>query len=405
MSILSRKRRSAPDIHGFVAPGFEGVRKAFEANFTERRELGAAFCVHLDGEVVVDLWAGTADPTTGRAWREDTPMVVFSATKGLAAMRMLQLTEQGVFDPDQPVAEYWPGFAQQGKESITGRMILNHRAGLSYLDDPLSIHDFADPTGKVAAALARQRPHWAPDSDQGYAACSYGAYVGELHRRLTGESLGTAFRQHVAEPLGLDTWIGAPPEAIGRAARLVPVGPREVATRHLPTLLTRRNHEGRLFRRIVQSKHLVRRAFVNPDMGGFEAVNDPRVISYELPWMGALTTARSLSRAYAAMVGPVDGVQLVHDDSLAALKPRQTWSVRDRVLQKPVGWSQGFLKEEARLFSPNPHSFGHAGAGGSVGWVDPDRRLSMGYVMNRMDWRIRSPRALALAHATYAAAT
>jgi CubicO group peptidase (beta-lactamase class C family) len=387
-------------VHGFVAPGFEGVRDAFVANFTDRREIGAAYCVHLDGEVVVDLWGGVADPTTGRPWARDTPMIVFSATKGLAALRMLQLTEQGVFDPDAPVASYWPGFEAQGKEQVTGRMILNHRAGLSALDAALSIHDFADPSGKVAAALAAQRPTWSPDTDQGYAACSYGAYVGELHRRLTGESLGRAFQREIAEPLGLDTWIGAPAEAIGRAARLVPVDKKTVVTRHVPTLLTRRTHEGRLFRRIVRRSHLVNRAFTNPDMGGFEAVNDPRVLGYELPWMGALTTARSLSRAYAAMVGPVDGVQLVKPASLAPLRGRQSWSTRDRVLQKPLGWSQGFLKEESRLFSPNPNSFGHAGAGGSVGWVDPDRKLAIGYAMNRMDWRIRSPRALALAWAT-----
>lgn len=396
-------KRAEPEIHGFVAPGFEGVRDAFVANFRERRELGAAYAVHLDGELVVDLWAGTADPTTGRPWAEDTPMVVFSATKGLAALRMLQLTEQGRFDPDAPVADYWPGFGQNDKESVTGRMILNHRAGLSAVDGPMDLRDFADPEARVAPALAQQRPSWAPGSDQGYAACTYGAYVGELHRRVTGESLGTAFAREIAAPLGLDTWIGAPPEAIGRAARLVPVGPRTFATRHVPTLLTRRTHEGRLFRRIVRKGHLVHRAFTNPDMQGFDTLNEPWALALELPWMGALTTARSLSRAYAAMVGPVDGVRLVSDASVDSLRPRQTWSTRDRVLQKPLGWSQGFLKEEPHLFSPNPDSFGHPGAGGPFGWVDPDRRLAMGYVMNRMDWRIRSPRAVALARATVAA--
>jgi len=396
---------SRPAIGGFVQPGFEGVREAFEDNFRHRGEVGAAYCVHYRGECVVDLWGGEADPTTGRPWAPDTPMVVFSATKGMAALRLLQLTEQGRFDPDAPVASYWPGFERAGKQGITGRMILNHRAGLSALDQPLTLADFEGDHRRVREAMEAQAPLWTPGTDQGYAACSYGAFVGELHRRVAdGQSGGEGFAEAIAEPLGLDAWIGAPDDAIGRAARLIPGGRRALLTRQLPTLLTRPNDEGRLYRRILRKRSDTRRAFENPHMEGrFEALNDPANLRRELPWMGALTTARALSRMYAAVVGELAGLRLVSPDSVQGLVPRQSWSDRDRVIRKPLGWSQGFVKEQDGMFGPGTAAFGHPGAGGPLGWADPEAELAIGYVMNRMDWRIRSPRARALTHATYAA--
>ena len=131
-------------------------------------------------------------------------------------------------------------------------------------------------------------------------------------------------------------------------------------------------------------------------------MNEADVVALELPWMGALTSAHDLARAYAATIGEVDGVRLVRPEAVQPVRYRQSWSNRDRVLQKPMGWSQGFLKDRRSLFSPNPASFGHAGAGGAFGWADPDAELAWAYVPNRMDWRIRSPRAIALSHAVYA---
>ena len=399
-----RPKAASPTIEGFVKPGWEAVRDTFTANFTHRGELGAAFCVHHRGEVVVDLWGGVADPHTGRAWAEDTPMVVFSSTKGMAALRLLQLTEQGLFDPDAPVASYWPGFERHGKESITGRMILNHRAGLSAIDEYLELADFDGDHARVRAAMEAQRPMWAPDTDQGYGACSYGAFVGELHRRVTdGQSVGEGFRESIGDPLGLDTWIGSPDEVIGRAARLVPAGRSTLLTRQLPSLALRRNAEGRLYRRVVRKGTDTRRAFENPHMEGrFEAMNDPANLKLETPWMGALSTARSLSRMYAAVVGEVDGIRLVSAESVEQIARRQSWSERDRIIQKPIGWSQGFVKEDPGVFGPNPRSFGHPGAGGALGWADPDAQIAIGYTMNRMDWRVRSPRSVVLCDAVYA---
>ncbi len=391
------------EVQGTTAKGFDRVREVFEKNLSKRREVGAAFCVRLYGEPIVDLWGGVADATTGRVWEADTPAVVFSATKGMAALRMLQLTDQGVFDPDAPVADTWQAFGRNGKERITGRVLMNHRGGLAALDTPLTLSDFADPRGKVHDALIDQRPIWEPDTDQGYHACSYGPYVSELHHQLTGEALGEAFRAHVSGPLDADVWIGAPDEVIGRVARMIVIDPKTLLTRHIPTALFRRSHEARLYRRLFRPGSEVHRTFTNPSMGPerLGAVNDPATVRMELAWMGALATARGLSKVYAGMLGPVDGTRLVSEEAVRPLHRRQTWSTRDRIIQKPLGWSQGFLKDERRLFSPNSASFGHAGAGGPVGWADPVTGLSIGYVMNRMDWRIRSPRCVALCRAVY----
>lgn len=388
-------------VHGTVAPGFERVRDTFAENFRRRGEVGAALCVHLGGEVVVDLWGGDADPETGRAWQRDTPMVVFSATKGLVAARFLQLMEDGTFDPDAPVAEVWPEFARDGKERITGRMLLNHRAGLSAIDAPLTLGDFRDPSGKVHDALVVQRPLWEPDTDQGYAATAYGPFLGELLFRLTGERFADHLAAHLAGPLGARVASGVSGDVAASAARLLPIGTKEIVRHHVPTLLTRRNADGRLFRRFVVTSSDTRRAFANPKMDLGE-LNDLAVRELDLPWMGAHASAHGLSRLYAAMIGEVDGVRLLGERSLRAVRHRQSWSTRDRVLHKELGWSLGMLKEQTHgMFSPNPASFGHAGAGGSLGWADPDAGVAIGYVMNRMDWRIRSPRALALCDAIY----
>lgn len=392
-------------IEGHVEPGFEAVRAAFEDNFTHRGELGAGFVVRRRGRVVVDLWGGIADPETQRPWVRDTPCVVFSATKGLVAMAFLVLEDRGEIDLDAPASGVWPELVGHGKERIAIRTLLNHRSGLSALDTPLTLDDFGRGDGKVHQAMVDQVPLWVPDTDQGYGAQSWGAYTGELFQRITGTTVGDWLAEHVAGPLSADLWLGLPEAINARRARHVPVD-RATALRHqLPTMLARNNTEGRMFRRVLLGRRtFAGRSLLNPSLGErrFETLNDPAVLALQLPWMGGVATADGLSRAYAALLGEIDGVRLVRPGAILPLRQRQTWSDRDQVLQKPVGWSQGFLKEELSLFSPNPASFGHAGAGGALGWADPDEGLAIAYVMNRMDWRIRSPRALALSRAVYA---
>ncbi|MFT4625171.1 MAG: CubicO group peptidase (beta-lactamase class C family) [Myxococcota bacterium] len=389
-------------VSGWVEPGWEPVRAAFQRNFDRHREVGAGFSVWHRGRPVAELWGGMADPVTGRRWTVDTPAVVFSATKGLVAIRLLQLTDAGVLDLDAPIADVWPEFAAAGKERITARTLLNHRSGLNALDAALELSDFADPGGRVHEALVAQRPLWAPGTGQGYCGVTYGPYAGELVYRTTGQRIGAGFQQHIAEPLGLDAWIGAPPDVAARAARILPVGPREILRHHLPSALFRRTPEGRLARQIARPGSVPRRVFGSPRMTSLGQVNDPAVMALELPWMGAVASAAALAKAYAGLIGEVDGVRLVRPEALRPLRYRQSWSTRDRVLQKPMGWSQGFLKDRRHLFSPNAASFGHAGAGGAVGWADAEAELAFAYVPNRMDWQIRSPRSVHLAHSVYA---
>jgi CubicO group peptidase (beta-lactamase class C family) len=386
-------------IHGEVAPGWEPVAEAFRASFSPGGEVGAAVCMIERGVVVVDLWGGEASP--GVPWKNDMLTLVFSATKGLVALCLLMLADRGLLDYDAPVAKYWPELAKNFG-SVTVRALLNHRAGTSMVDEPLRLVDFHDPE-RVARVLERQTPSWKPGSTQGYGATAWGMYAGELFRRVAGESVGTFFRREVAIPLSADAWIGAPPDVDARVSTLIPLGRRERLTTQIPAMLTR-SADGRVFRNVVFfKKSFTRRALANPvDIGpqGMSAFNRPEVRRPELPWCNGLTTARALARIYAAMVGPIDGVRLVSEAAIVPLRIRQSSEV-DRVMCREMGFSQGFLKDDPELFSPNPASFGHPGSGGSLGWVDPDRKLAIGYTMNRLDWRIRSPRAVALCHAAY----
>ncbi len=398
-------------IHGDVAPGFERVADTFLDNFTHRGEVGAAFAVYRRGEIVVDLWAGAADPETGRPWKRETPGVVFSSTKGMVAAVMLMLAERGELDIDAPLADtVWPELGTAGKERVTARMILNHRAGLSAIDAPLTVEDFGTSPERVHDALVSQVPMWEPDTDQGYAACSYGAYTAEIVRRVTDQSVGSWFAEHIAAPLDLNCWIGLDPARFPEVSRLLPVPTAQRLKSVVPSALFRRTSEGRLFRRVLHEvatksgRTYAGRAFLNPTLGprAFEALNDADKLALELPWMGGVSTARSLSRMYAALVSEVDGVRLVRAETLNPVRHRQSWAERDRVLHRAMGWSQGFVKEDKNVFGPNPSSFGHPGAGGALGWADPDGEIAIGYVMNQMDWRLRSPRAIALCDAVYA---
>lgn len=402
---MLRSTRS-PDLHGEVAPGFERVADAFADNFVRRGEVGASVCVVQAGTTVVDLWGGWADRERARPWERDTVAILFSATKGLAAMTVLALVDAGLLDYDRPVADYWPGFAAAGKAAITVRTLMNHRAGLHAIERPIALADLADPD-RFVPALEAQRPLWPPGHDQGYHAVSYGLYVGELVRRVTGKRLGEVFAQRIASPLGLadDLWIGTPAAAEPRVARLYPVDTRTRLTAVVPRLLTGLTHEGRVYRAFARRSSDTARAFANPpELGprGIARYGSREVRALDLPWANGVGHARSLAAAYAGLLGHAAAAPLVSRARLAEVFARQSWSAEDRVLLKPLGWSQGFLKEEAHLFSPDPQSFGHAGAGGILGWAVPRAELAIGYVMNRMDFHIRSPRALALARAVNA---
>jgi CubicO group peptidase (beta-lactamase class C family) len=198
-------------IDGFVAPGFEEVRREFERTFAERGELGAACAAFVGGEKVVDLWGGVRDARSGAAWEEDSVVLVYSTSKGLAAMTLALAHSRGLLDYDERVAHYWPEFAQAGKGHVTVRQLIGHEAGLPIVDEPLNpgiLRDF----DRLGEAIARQKPLWEPGTRHGYHGVSLGWYEGELLRRVDPEhrSLGRAFAEDIAGPLGLEAYIGLP---------------------------------------------------------------------------------------------------------------------------------------------------------------------------------------------------
>lgn len=392
---------------GRYADGYELVARTFADQLEKGMEVGAALSVYRRGEHVVDLWGGQADVRRGVPWARDTRVVLFSVTKGLMAMALHLLADRGQLDWDAPVADCWPGFAANGKAAITARTLLNHQAGLPYLDTPLTLAQCVDPEQAevVRRALEAQAPAWTPGERQGYHAITFGLYARELFERVAGEPVGPFLRRELLEPLGSDAHLGTPAEEDARTARLYPPGIGDRVARMLgASLLQPRSTEAHVLRASIGRSSIARRAFLNPKTGprGVLAYDDVAVRRAALAWASATASADGVARAYLPFAGggAHGGRRYLREETIAPVHSRQGWA-HDLVVQKPMGWSQGFLKEERHLFSPTPQSFGHAGMGGALGWADPVEGLAIGYVMNRMDWRVRSPRCVALCRALY----
>jgi CubicO group peptidase (beta-lactamase class C family) len=379
-------------ISGDVESGFEMVRDAFAHNFDVHGELGAAFCLHVDGRKVVDIWGGVADRATGAPYAEDTLQLVFSTTKGATAICANRLAQRGLLDVDAPVTRYWPEFGEAGKETIPVRWLLCHKAGLPVVDGTMSL-EAALAWDPVIHALEKQRPIWEPGTAHGYHATTFGWLVGEVVRRISGKSIGRFFADEVADPLGLEFWIGLPDEQQHRCAPLVEAEqPTDEASLALMA-------------KFVGPDTLTGQALVAPG-GAFSdrgVWNRPEVRAAEIPAANGVTNARSLSRMYAAAIGEVDGVRLLTDTQIAAATERQTGGA-DKVLFFETSFGLGFMLSSA--FSPygGPKSFGHAGAGGSLGFADPETGIAFGYVMNRMMQNLSGdPRTIGLVNAVHEA--
>ena len=392
-------------IEGTVAPGFEGVRDAFARNFAEHGEVGAGFSLVRDGTTVVDLWGGVADVSTLSPYTEDTLQLVFSTTKGATAVLASLLAQRGELDVDAPVSEYWPEFAQAGKGDIPVRWLLCHKAGLPYVDRELSVEEclaWETPT----KALAAMAPIWEPGSAHGYHAVTYGWLVGEVLRRITGRSVGRLFADEVAGPLGIEFWIGLPDDLQARVAPLTNTG----LNRQAPGMEAEApggEAQGMIeqLEALLGPGSLLIKALGGTSslaLAGNGVFNQPEVRAAELPAANGVTNARSLAKMYAAVIGPVDGVgPLLTPEQIAAASTTQT-SGGDRVLMMETTFGLGFMTSSP--FSPygGPRAFGHAGAGGSVGFADPENGLGFGYVMNRMMTNLSGdPRTRGLVSAVY----
>lgn len=356
------------DVHGFVKPGFEPVRDAFAANFEKGLELGASVAVTRDGEFVVDLWAGAADPS-GRPWERDTIVNVYSTTKTMAAISVLVCADRGLVDLSAPVARYWPEFARNGKEAITVSHVMSHSAGLSGFDPPPESVELLYDWDACVERLAAQKPWWEPGTASGYHAITQGYLQGEIVRRVTGRSLGTFFREEIAEPLGADFHIGLDARHDARVAELVPpkTGLGEGANAPAPDSIAARTFAGAPL-----------------------TAKEPRTRAWraaEIPAGGGIGNARSVSRVHSALAcgGSVDGVRILSEAGVERAREEQIRGT-DLVMNAPLVFGNGFgLNDASFPISPNPRAFFWGGWGGSLAIIDLDARATISYVMNRME--------------------
>jgi len=358
-------------IHGRVDEGYGPVADAFRANFEHHGDVGAAFCLHVDGEPVVDIWGGEASP--GVPYDADTLQLVFSTTKGATAVVASILAQRGLLDVDAPVVEYWPEFGANGKEHIPVRWLLSHQAGLLA---PSGTLDEADvlAVAPVVADLAAMAPLWEPGTQHGYHAVTYGWLVGEVVRRITGITLGEVFAKEVAGPLGLDFWIGLPEDLEPRVAPLLPSPP---PTPEVAELLAVVMGPGTLAWRALTVNGAVDFA------DAAHVFNRRGYHATEMPAANGITNARSLSRLYAACIGEVDGVRLLEPDQMERARAEQVRGP-DAALMVESAFGLGFWLDTENDRKLGPGSFGHAGAGGSLGFAHPESGVAFGYVMNQM---------------------
>ena len=399
----SRRLLRAADvlIGGDVDEGYGAVVDAFRCNFVERKELGAACAVYRDDRLVVDLWGGYRDPARTKPWERDTLVTMYSTTKGMASLAMAVAHSRGLFELDERVAAYWPEFAQHGKELITVRQLLAHQAGLAVIDTPLDLNTLADPD-RLGQILAAQAPKWTPGEFQGYHGQSLGWYESQLLRRVDpqGRTIGRYFADEVAEPLGIEFYIGLPDDI--PAARLATfVGGSPVAAiLHLHEMPTR------LVLALVNPRSFTSGVFRNPKvLTRLSDINRRDLLRIELPSANGTGEVRAVAKAYAefATGGTRLGIDQRTISALEAPAESPARSGRDRVLRVDIAFAFGLFKPfPAIQFGSSSRAYGHTGAGGSFGFADPDRGLGYAYAMNRAGWALPvDPREQALRDALY----
>jgi CubicO group peptidase (beta-lactamase class C family) len=365
-------------VEGRYDPRFEPVVATFLDNFAARQEIGASAALSVGGETLVDVWGGLAEPETQRPWLKDTVSIVFSCTKGATALCAHILASQKALDLEAPVASIWPEFATAGKEQATIRMMLDHSVGVPVLREPAKPDCLMD-WDYMTERLAAQEPFWQPGTRNGYHAMTFGFTVGEIVRRVAGQSLGRFFQEQVADKLGLDFWIGLP-EAID--PRVAPMILNAVAPPAAPSLF---------FQTLMSDPNSIpARMVFNAGTWFTTDLNTRRGRAAEIGAASGITHARGLKGMYEPLANGGGG--LVDADTLSRMEEVAVATHMDATLLLPTRFALGFMKSmDNRKRRPGGDSavlgrraFGHVGAGGSIGFADPECGLSFGYTMNRM---------------------
>jgi CubicO group peptidase (beta-lactamase class C family) len=364
----------------------------FRENFEKFDELGAAISVWQNAKPIVDLYDGFCDAQREAPWTSDTLVLVWSATKGIGSACLLHALQERNIDIGQQVAEFWPEFADAGKEEITLAQLLSHQAGLCALDRRVDILDYA----AVVRALEEQRPLWPPGTAHGYHARTFGFLLDELLRRIAGKTLSDYWQEKFAKPLKLDFWIGLPENENRRVATIYAAKAGEPP------------EPKQFYLDLVTPRTLARKTFTSPyGLHVISKMNDPSVRAKSIISFGGIGSAASLAKFYFMLArgGKFDGQIFFSEKTLKWMTTALTDGM-DRVFQIPTAFSAGFIKDSRyaarRIFGPSPNAFGHPGAGGSHAFADPENKLSFAYVMNRMEQQILpNEKALRLVDAIY----
>jgi CubicO group peptidase (beta-lactamase class C family) len=359
------------EIHGRIEPGFEKVKTAFKANW-EGYELGASFSVVHKGKTVVDIWGGFLDTEFKKPWQEDTLVNVYSTTKGMGSLAAAILADEGKLNYGAPVVDYWPEFGAQGKDKITIAQLFSHQAGLCGVSQKLSIEDLYD-WEKMIRLLAAQKPYWEPGTACGYHAVTWGYFPGEIIRRITGKTLGAFFQERVAKPMKADFYIGLPDSEMGRVSSMN--GPNRA--------------------RVPQKKInpppempvLYPIALLNPPIRPYKDASSYAWRKAEIAAANGQANGRGIARIYGALAnnGEINGTRIISPNGIAAATVEEVdGSQPNLVTGRAMRFARGFGLNLEGKYGPHPGSFGHSGAGGSVGFADPEANLGVGYAMNQM---------------------
>jgi len=349
-------------VQGHTHDRYAAVRTMFEDNLANGQDIGAAFCATVEGETVVDLWGGFADPALTRPWQRDTIVNVYSTTKTMTALTALLVADRGDLDFDAPVAKYWPEFAANGKAGVKVRHLMSHSSGLSGWKEPVTTEDMYD-WEKATSLLAAQAPFWEPGTASGYHALTQGYLVGEVIRRITGKSLGTVFREEIAEPLGADFHIGLPASEDDRVAELLPPPPSP---------------------RDPNATALMINMWDNPGID-VSATRTRGWRGAEIPAAGGTGNARSVAEIHAILAngGVAKGKRLLSEAGCRRALELQIEGP-DLILGVPARFGMGFGLAGGVLPMPNPNTIYWGGYGGSLVIIDMDARTTFAYVMNKM---------------------